>query len=232
MSIIENNIIVEYNNAGYLMFSASFPGAYTRGKELEEALSKFPREIKIYCKWAGVDYSETDLVESAIVQSKKSELQINEADSDVIFLSEQAPYSEQEYELAKSRVLKSAYDFQTLYDSIPDKERTLLKERTSFYGAVPRTAKEMYDHTSSVTSYYAGEIGVKIDNLDNIFKNRIRTIKTIEDKDNYMENEIFLGSYGEQWSLKKVLRRFIWHDRIHAKAMYRMAAKVWGGQYY
>lgn len=30
------------------------------------------------------------------------------------------------------------------------------------------------------------------------------------------------GSYGEWWSLRKVLRRFLWHDRIHAKAMYRM----------
>ena len=28
--------------------------------------------------------------------------------------------------------------------------------------------------------------------------------------------------------LSKVLRRFIWHDRIHAKAMYRMAVKTFG----
>ena len=38
------------------------------------------------------------------------------------------------------------------------------------------------------------------------------------------------GSYGEDWSLRKVLRRFIWHDRIHAKAMYRMATKVFGAE--
>ncbi len=36
------------------------------------------------------------------------------------------------------------------------------------------------------------------------------------------------GSYGEAWSLRKVLRRFIWHDRIHAKAMYLMAVKLFG----
>ena len=38
------------------------------------------------------------------------------------------------------------------------------------------------------------------------------------------------GSYGEDWSLRKVLRRFIWHDRIHARAMYRMAIKVFGAE--
>ena len=34
------------------------------------------------------------------------------------------------------------------------------------------------------------------------------------------------GSYGEMWSVRKVLRRFVWHDRIHAKAMWRMAKKT------
>lgn len=33
---------------------------------------------------------------------------------------------------------------------------------------------------------------------------------------------------GEEWSLRKMLRRFIWHDRIHAKAMYRMTIKTFG----
>ena len=36
------------------------------------------------------------------------------------------------------------------------------------------------------------------------------------------------GSYDEEWCLRKVLRRFLWHDLIHAKAMYRMAVKTFG----
>ncbi|MCG7343629.1 hypothetical protein MHZ92_05765 [Sporosarcina sp. ACRSL] len=227
MDKIKNNIVIEYNDEGYLMYSESFPGAYTRGKDQNEALSKFPNEIKRYCKWAGIDYSETDIVESVIVQYNKSSLRIHEADSDVIFLSEQAPLSEQEYELIKNRVLKSANDFQMLYDSIPNKNFTPLKERMSFYGAVPRTSKEMYVHTNNVTNYYVGEIGVKLSNLANIHENRVQAIKAIENIDRFLENKTFNGSYGEQWSLLKVLRRFIWHDHIHAKAMYRIALKEW-----
>lgn len=31
---------------------------------------------------------------------------------------------------------------------------------------------------------------------------------------------------GEEWSLHKVPRRFIRHDRIHARAIYRMAKRL------
>ena len=41
-------------------------------------------------------------------------------------------------------------------------------------------------------------------------------------------NEYYFGEIGVEWSLRKLLRRFIWHDRIHAKAMYRMAIKTFG----
>ena len=36
------------------------------------------------------------------------------------------------------------------------------------------------------------------------------------------------GTSGE--SMRKVLRRFIWHDRIHAKAMWRTAVALWGSE--
>ena len=31
---------------------------------------------------------------------------------------------------------------------------------------------------------------------------------------------------GELWTMRKVLRRFLWHDRIHARAMWRMARRT------
>jgi hypothetical protein len=43
-----------------------------------------------------------------------------------------------------------------------------------------------------------------------------------------LDNAVIEGSYDELWSLRKVMRRFLWHDRIHAKAMYRMAIKTFG----
>ena len=38
------------------------------------------------------------------------------------------------------------------------------------------------------------------------------------------------GSYDEDWTLRKGLRRFVWHDRIHGRAMWRMACALCGSR--
>ena len=88
----------------------------------------------------------------------------------------------------------------------------------------------MYQHANNVTNYYVGEIGIQMNNLPNIIENRISALEHIESTPHLLKNATYDGSYGEQWSLKKVLRRFVWHDRIHAKAMCRMAVNIWGKQ--
>lgn len=50
----------------------------------------------------------------------------------------------------------------------------------------------------------------------------------LERQQNSLDFGVLDGSYGELWSLKKVLRRFIRHDRILAKVMYRMGIKSFG----
>ena len=78
---------------------------------------------------------------------KVSDLRIADADSDVLFEEEKAPLSEEEYRQRKALVLKSAEDFWGLYQSVPNPDASCLPSRTTFYGPVPRTAREMYQHT-------------------------------------------------------------------------------------
>jgi predicted RNase H-like HicB family nuclease len=228
MMISQIKIVMEYNDNGYLLYADNYCGAFTRGRTKEEALHKFPDEIRQYVRWAGNGRNEIKGdFEFIIVQEKKSDLQICDADSEVIFETEQLPLDKGNFEKLKELVIKSAKDFQTLYDSIPDKKASTLGVKKTFYGTVPRTADEMYTHTNNVTSYYVGEIGAGLENCNDIVKNRIHAMECIEKLPNYLDNMVVVGSYNEKWSLRKVLRRFIWHDRIHAKAMYRMAIKSW-----
>ena len=164
----------------------------------------------------------------AVVQENASELTIRDADSDVLFASEMPPLTAEEYVSLKALALKSAEDFLALYEAIPDKNLSALPQRKTFYGAVPRTAEEMYQHTKSVNAYYFGEIGVDADNGGTILDCRKRGFTLLEQQLDFLENPVFEGSYGEEWTLRKVLRRFVWHDRIHARAMYRMAKKTFG----
>ena len=216
----------EHNGDDTLLYAVDYIGAYTRGESLEIAKAKMPGEIVSYLKWLGDDTS--DNIEVVITQEKDSELAIKDADSDVLFESEKAPLTADEYEKLKALALKSAKDFLALYDSIPDKSATAIAERKTFYGQVPRTADEMYEHTKNVNEYYFAEIDVDADNGGTIYECRKRGFEALEAKPDFLVNAVIEGSYGEDWSLRKVLRRFVWHDRIHAKAMYRMAVRLFG----
>lgn len=216
----------EHNGNDTLLHCVDHVGAYARGRDLNEAMSKMRAEIEAYSLWSGRGGGE--LTDIEIIQEKDSGLQIADADSDILFDSERGPLSREEYENLKALVLKSAGDFDSLYASVPDKDESCLPQRRTFYGAVPRTAREMYEHTRSVNSYYFAEIGVDADNEGTILECRERGFAQLEQTADFLENPVIEGSYDELWSLRKVMRRFLWHDRIHARAMYRMAVKTFG----
>ena len=138
------------------------------------------------------------------------------------------PLSEEEYRDWKTLVLQSARDFQKLYEAVPNADESCLPARETFYGAVPRTAREMYEHTKRVNAYYFAEIDVAADNEGTILDCRQRGFEALERQEGFLQKSVLEGSYGEKWSVRKVLRRFSWHDCIHAKAMYRMAIRTFG----
>ena len=35
---------------------------------------------------------------------------------------------------------------------------------------------------------------------------------------------------GEAWTPRKLMRRYLWHDRIHARALFRRTQTLWGSQ--
>ncbi len=216
----------EHNGNDTLLHAVDFPGAFTRGETKEIALAKMGDEIGAYTLWAGEEIPYIDGIE--IIQDAATNLQIRDADSDVLFEKEKTPLTHLEYERLKWLALKSANDFMGLYQCIPDRSFSDAELRNTFYGQVPRTAEEMYRHTKNVNEYYFGEINVNADNEGDILQCRTRGFAELEKRTEFLFEGVVEGSYGELWSLRKVIRRFLWHDRIHAKAMYKMAVRLWG----
>ena len=72
------------------------------------------------------------------------------------------------------------------------------------------------------------ELGADVDNLPGCYENRLNGLTAVEKIPDFLNLPVIEGSYDEEWSLRKVLRRFLWHDRIHARAMYRRAKTVFG----
>ena len=216
----------EHNGDDSIIYLENLIGAFTRGRTKDIAMEKMAGAARAWLRWR--NGSEPESLEFEIVQEKISDLNISDADSDVLFDAEKGALGLAEYEELKALALRSAGDFLALYESVPDKNRSCLPNRQTFYGQIPRTAFEMYEHTKNVNGYYFGEIGVEADNEGSILSCRARGFDLLETRPGFLDNRVFAGSYGEEWSLRKLLRRFIWHDRIHAKAMYRMAVKTFG----
>ncbi len=217
----------EHNGDDTLLYSTEYLGAYTRGASLDIAKQKMFDEIRSFVLWSEQPFNDI-YTGIEIAEEKLSDLNICDADSDAIFNCETLPMDLQEYKKLKNLALKSAEDFLLLYKSIPDKEKICLPARKTFYGLTPRSATEMYNHTKNVNDYYFGEINVDCDNEGDIVSCRKRGFDLLEQQTDFLQNKTFIGNYDEIWTVKKVLRRFIWHDRIHAKAMYRMAIKTFG----
>lgn len=218
----------EHNGDDSLLYCVDYIGAYTRGERLDTAKEKIEEELAAYSSWKGHIVPEDIRLE--IIQEKQSDLLIADADSDVLFDEERAPLSMEEYLDLRALALKSAADFYAMYESIPQKDTSPLPSRRTFYGQAPRTAREMYEHTKNVNAYYFGEIGIDTDNDGTILECRKRGFEQLEQTPEFLSNSVINGSYGELWTVRKMLRRFIWHDRIHAKAMYRMAIRSFGTQ--
>lgn len=223
--------IWEHNGDDTLLYAADYPGAFTRGADRETAMRKMPDEIRAYLCWTGGDPLPAKNPGVCIIQEKENTLAICDADSDVLFDAERSPLSTVDYQRQKALVLRSAADFYTLYLSVPEPDRRDAPARQTFYGSVPQTAREMYEHTKDVTSYYFGEIGIDVPNTGTILQCRQMGFDRLERAADIPVNTVRQGSFGEEWSLKKVLRRFLWHDRIHARALYRMAVHQAGADH-
>ena len=217
---------LEYSDHGCLLYSLDCPGAFARGQNREEAVAKLPTDVEAFCRWA--EWLEPSGKVEITEEKYQPEMKVEDADSDLLFACEQQPMTAEEYGNLKRLVLRSAADFEALYAAIPHPDTPLGDAHSTFYGEYPNTARAMYHHTNRVTAYYVGEVGAEMENLPGFYENRVRGLAALEKVTDFLSLPVIKGSYGELWSVRKVLRRFLWHDRIHARAMYRRAKNLWG----
>ena len=99
----------EHNGDDSIIYSDNFIGAFARGSTKDIALGKMADEVRAYLRWR--DGSEPESLETEIIQEKISELNISDADSDVLFEAEKGALDLAEYEELKALALRSARDF-------------------------------------------------------------------------------------------------------------------------
>lgn len=221
-------VIAEYNEKGAMLWADFYPGAYSRGETVARALEKFPKALSEYAVWAhGVPMPHLAESDFVVTHAYQTDLRVDDADSDVLFPSERLPMDMTEYTQKKQLCIRSAQDFEKLVASIPQKDRALRKSRRTFYGRIPCSAREMAEHTNNALEYYADAFGIAFETEGDFPEDRKRFFRAIESMPDFLAPKVFTARDGELWTLKKLLRRVLWHDRIHAHALYRLAITFW-----
>lgn len=220
----EISIAIETNGKGYLGFISELPGAFIRGKTLGEALSKAEYEAIIYQKWSG----KKDILEynAKVVQMHESNLMVEDADTEILLNVDKGKMEDFQFENYIKLARKSCLSALNMYSATKhknwiDEERI----RKTFYGDVPKSVQEIFDHIDSVQYYYLSRICSNIKEITGFLERREYCLKRISKKFSNENNYNIYNIDNELWTIKKVLRRFIWHDRIHAKSIIKILKK-------
>lgn len=210
---------------GTMGFLVELPGAFVRGNTEEEALAKVDSEVKAYLKWLGLKPLHNRYRGTA-VQRHLCLLMVEDADSEILLDADRGPMDKDEFELMVNLVSHSGEAFESLFLKAEFKDWTdNSKLRRTFHGRCPATIRETYEHVNATQLYYASRAGIKIVKGSDFMRVRESCLSGI--------GRLFCGNgnsriyevNAELWTLKKILRRFVWHDRIHGKATVRMLAK-------
>lgn len=218
---------LESNGKGFAAWGMNLPGAYARAESREDALRKLEAEAVHFARWAygGLTHAEA---QARVLQEHQTTMPVEDADTDILFTGEKEPLAIGDFARMRAWVVNSSHDLRLMAESLPSRTETNLPERETFYGLRPRTADDALHHVNAVTAYYLGELGIDHVNLPDIYDNRLSAMQAISARLDLLQNVVMQGSSGEFWTLRKVLRRFLWHDRIHARALWRMAVSLWG----
>ncbi len=220
------DLISEYNNNGFLMQFPCYFGAYTRGETEAIAFNKARQELFEYTKWASLTMPQTNINIIKRVMAK-DDLQINDADTEILLDCDCQRLSKDEFNKWSGLALFSIKCVLKIYNSITDKHWVQVEKlRTSFLDKPPSTAYEMFLHIDVVSGFYTSRIGINEKFINGeLIENRVKCMDLLRNNYETKPFQIFEID-GESWTETKILRRFIWHDRIHAKAMYRHGLKM------
>ena len=216
------SIALETNGRGYIGYLVALPGAFIRGQTADMALGKTAAEVLAYCRWREV--TPPSPIRYRVVHEFRSAAAVEEADSTILLEAERRPLTEGEFAELSDLMTLSATSFESLcrrarFPDWVDAARV----GATFYGPRPSTIAEIGRHVLQTQFYYlsrlqpaepvvAGEVmairRLAVDRLTRLFRRQ--------------NNVYAVDRDGESWTLRKVLRRFVWHDRIHAKAIVKL----------
>lgn len=221
-------IAYETNGHGFMGWPADLPGAFVRAATMAQVRAKLDCELHAWSAWLNqaaptvTTWHESTVTTAAV---------IDDGDSEILLDTDRRGYPSQD-DLANDCVLlvisAAKVDLiQAQCRTIADKVDPAMV-RTTFYGPTFATTAGQYRHIIDTQHYYLQNLGVDAQWNDGpLVNSRQAVAQALVQAWRRDGNRVLTDPGGdEEWSIRKVARRLIVHDRLHARAMNRMRQRL------
>jgi hypothetical protein len=221
------SVAFETNGKGHIGFIAELPGAFLRGRSEREALSKLDREVDCYLRWLGMTNGAVKGRRSTVVERHASKLTVEDADCEILLEADKQTIGREELNRLCGLALHSGHSFLELYSGAKMKDWVdATRIRKSFHGDNPKTVREVFEHVDQTQHYYFSRLPISsVDRTDlmDVRRSGLREIQKLAAMSGH--DSVVYEIDNEAWTVRKVLRRLVWHDRIHGRAITRILRK-------
>lgn len=235
----EVTAVAEENDAGIILFASEYPGTCGWGRTAAEAREKLRADLRATVDWLaghGIECSVPALgpepVSFEITERIRATGDPLVCDSEGFFAFDSRPYSDAEISQTRAMLTASRGD---LLDLVAELDPRSLDHRLA---ADRRTVREILDHVAGAEHWYLTRVVVPVDvpdswrhyagdTFDRLAETRRdvdRTLESLRDVPDSRRGRTRVVD-GERWSRRKLLRRLVWHERLHGKQLARLVPK-------
>jgi len=217
------SVALETNRNAYIGFLLELPGAFVRGRTEKEALAKVNSEVTSYLRWLKIA-PKSSAYDFVVTQRHQCSLMVEDADNEILLESDRDSIDKKKFTELVKLVRYSGETFLMLYDQCKLKDWIdQTRIRKTFYGESPKIIREIFEHVNGTQYYYLSRTKISFDREGEDFvRRREFCLRKIEELYHKNRNSRVYEVDNELWTLKKILRRFVWHDRIHGKSIVRI----------
>lgn len=232
--------VAEVNDEGAILFAQEYPGACGWGPSQRQAIDRLRTDVLFTCNWLnshGIPGAHRHrvprTVEIDITERVPATGEPLQCDSEGLFRIDRRAYDDGDVTRVWELIEASRSDVLALVGTLDPQflDHRLVEGR--------RTIREILDHVAIAEHWYTSRVDGPFDVPDTwqayppeTFE-RLTVVRT--DVDEFLQSLTHVSADrraeewtvdGERWTVKKVLRRLVWHELLHYKQLLGVVPKV------
>jgi predicted RNase H-like HicB family nuclease len=216
------------------VFVRELPGCYSRAPTFDGAVTKTPLKIREFLEWLhkhGEPITEDAYgVETEVAEIVRGNWPVNLGDSQALFEADLISLDREEVNRCIRFMKYAREDLISLYSGQP---KDSLEWKPD--AATPRNIKRIAEHVAECSLFYMERIKPRrfeewpLTFLEVADELSIMRLLNLSDEEmncqvSYHQPGEWTGTHQpEGWTARKVLRRFVWHERLHTTTVRKLA---------